>query len=173
MKIRFEKSRCIIGIVFGLTLAIPCMANDNYVMPQDIVEKAKAKNCNQIANFYKRPGIVAPPYSYLQNEKEGALVFWCERKINTSIEYSLMIEGQSKNGSFSRCEQEIKTKNYPGGLSLKLIKETALSSFVYLKDPVRRGPKASLTKLSIVSEYDGVSEIFYCHNGDWLVLARH
>jgi hypothetical protein len=145
-------------------------------MPQDLVEKARANNCEQVSDFYKRPGLVGPPYAYLHvrgEEDEAAVVFWCQRLVGSSLQYILLVENRTKQSPFAECERTIESKNYPRGLSVRTEKAVTLDSFRSLKDPGKRGPKIQMNKPAIVSEYDGTSEIFYCHNGSWLVLTRH
>jgi hypothetical protein len=146
----------------------------NYVMPQELVQDASKEQCGQVANFYKRPGMFGPPYAYLSG-KEGdeiSVAFWCE-KTGGAATYLLIVRNRSDRSPFARCPDSIETKDLPGGLSIRVERELMLDTFMTLKKPSKRGPGVRASKPLIVGEYDGVSERFYCHEGEWLVLKRH
>ena len=147
-----------------------------FVMPRNLVEHAKEHRCKQIDEFYNRPGLFRPPYVFDEKtlSPDPGFVYWCKRPIardGREDDYILVINPVGGFEDFSSCPSEIKGRGYPNGLSVEAVAETNLSSFFYLKNPKRRGPNLSPTKLSIVSG-DEISDVYYCHNGQWLFLSR-
>lgn len=81
---------------------------------------------------------------------------------------------KKRNAEVAGCSTRIEWRNYPGGLSIHKDRKTTLDDFVYLHDARKRGPKnIKLSANGILSEYDGVEDLFYCHKGEWLVRQRH
>jgi len=163
-----------LGSVWMVTTS-SALAADNYVMPQELVEKARASDCEQVKDFYKRPGLVGPPYAFWSTADgdEAGVAFWCQKERGEALEYMLLIENRTKHSPFWGCASTIRTKNYPGGLAVRPEKKLKLDAFVAIRDPRKRGPSAPLRKPALISEYDGTAEIFYCHDGEWLVSVRH
>ena len=61
-------------------------------------------------------------------------------------------------------------QGYPRGLSIFSDRRTTLDRFVYVSDPKRRPPpNVRLTENAILSEYDGVQNLLYCYQGEWVV----
>lgn len=152
-------------------------ADGIYVMPKDLVEDAKTRGCEQISDFFSTPGAYNPPYVVDVNEwgPDPGFAYWCRRPSSTGgsdFDYFLVVKAKGALASFAGCSDEVKSRNYPNGLMVKKEKGLSLSSFVYVNDPTRRGPKLPATKPMIISALE-TSESFYCHEGKWLVYVRH
>src|SRR5438034_10721477 len=112
--------RWLIGLGSMSILVMPiASAAENLVMPQQLVEKAREKGCEQITEFFKRPGIVGPPFAIwsARDGSEGATAFWCQKGDGKAPEYWLVVDNRAKESPFTSCASMIKTKNYPAGLS--------------------------------------------------------
>jgi len=145
------------------------------LLPNDLLDIAQKNHCDQIDDFYDRYGVLDPPYvyGYLAGEKEKSAVFWCERKENNKSQYNLIIHSSSQNKGLQNCPNKIIWLNYPGGLSIYKDINTSLDDFVYIENPQKRPPKKiKMTHNAILSEYDGKEELFYCHEGAWLMRQR-
>ena len=167
--------RWLIGLGCMSILVMPlASAAENLVMPQQLVEKAREKGCEQITEFFRRPGIVGPPFAIwsARDGSEGATAFWCQKGDSKTAEYWLVVDNRAKQSPFTSCASMIKTKNYPGGLSIR-IEKVRLDAFVNIKDPSSRGPSVVPKSPTLVSEYDGTAELFHCYNGEWFVFLRH
>lgn len=161
-------------IGFFLNINIGCVRAEPLLLPQELHEVALRKDCTQIDNFYNRPGMIEPPfvYGYMPGPKENSAVFWCESK--KKGKYYLVIVNNSKGTEASTCTDIVPWMNYPGGLSIYNDKNTLLDDFVYIDDPQKKPPEGiKLTNNGILSYYDGVEVIFYCHKGKWIVRQRH
>lgn len=150
---------------------------ENLIMPQELVEHAAEQGCRQIANFYSdRPGPVNPPfvYGYLPGPEEDSAVYWCEKGPKDHPTYVLVLMFKRENGDVARCPRRVEWVNPARGLSIIRGKRLTLDDFVPLDNPRQRPPKGiRVTHPAIRSEYDGVEEIFYCHQGRWFVRQRH
>lgn len=145
------------------------------LLPSDLLEIARNYQCDQIDDFYERPGMINPPYvyGYLEGQVDDSVIFWCEKKENNKRIYFLIIHSTSENKGLQKCQSKITWRNYPGGLSIYQDKNMTLDDFIYLKDTQKKAPKKIKMKHnSIRSYYDGLEELFYCHDGEWLVRQR-
>jgi hypothetical protein len=140
------------------------------------LELARKKGLDQVFDFYKnKPGMLNPPYvyGYLPGPEENSAVFWCQRGQKGKRPYFLVFMFKDKSHKLCECPDVIEWHNYPKGLSIYKDRNTTLEHFIYIKDPKRKVPKTlKLSHNAILSEYDGVSAIFYCHGGEWLVWMR-
>ena len=144
---------------------------DTLIMPQELISFAEENGCSQISEFYERDGMVNPPfvYGYLPARDDLSAAFWCKKLEKSEHPYILLFFIKDAAGALMKCPTRIEWKNYPGGLSVFRQKIT-LEGFVYINNPKRKAPrKLRMTQNAILSEYDGVSELFYCHQGEWLV----
>src|SRR6266704_5956227 len=141
-------------------------AAENLVMQHQLVEKAREKGCEQITEFFRRPGIVGPPFAIwsARDGSEGGTAFWCQKGDSKAPEYWLVVDNRAKQSPCTSCASMIKTKNYPAGLSIRMEK-VRLDAFVNIKDPSSRGPSVVPKSPTLVSEYDGTAELFHCYNG--------
>jgi hypothetical protein len=146
------------------------------IMPEELVESATRNNCRQISDFFDRPGMVKPPYVYgyaLGREQDSA-AFWCERIKGDKRQFVLMFRLKNESNVMARCPKEIEWMNPPRGLDLYQNRRESLADFVFISEPRERGPREGRMKYSAIrSEYDGVEEVFYCHEGRWMVRQKH
>lgn len=145
------------------------------IMPEELLHVAFSYQCNQINNFFNRPGMVDPPFAYgvYEGAPEDSAVFWCEKKMKNVTEYYLIIQSSQKKNEEKPCSTKIVWRNYPGGLSIYKNTNTTLDGFVYLNNPKKSAPQnAKITHNAIRSYYDGLEELFYCYDGEWLVRQR-
>jgi hypothetical protein len=150
---------------------------DSKIMPEELLEVAERKGCAPLADFYEnRPGPVDPiyVYGYLPGDRWDSAVFWCRNQKSKSHPYSLIFVFKEEKHELTKCPDRIDWINPPRGLSVYSEKGTTLEGFVYLNGPKRKVPNdVRLTHNAIMSYYDGVEELFYCHKGEWLVRQSH
>jgi hypothetical protein len=144
-------------------------------MPDELLKIAKKCDCEQVDNFYNRPGMIDPPYVYgfLPGEQENSAVFWCQKE-HATPKYQLVLA--SRKTFFDDWSYEIitKTENYPKGLSIVKNCKITLDKFYYISSPKKSGPKGVLPSTNVIlSTYDGVEEYYYNHKGSWLISIRH
>lgn len=163
-------------ITMILLLSLVNVANGStQLLPNELVGVANKHGCSQIKDFYKRPGMVKPiyVYGYMAGSEEDSAVFWCEKQINKAKKYLLVFMSKNKSDNF-KCSDTIEWPNYPGGLSIYYNNDLTLKHFTYLSNSSKKPPQdVKLRHNAILSEYDGASELFYCHDGEWLVRIRH
>lgn len=173
---RFSVRRLLLAFLsFALLDVTPARAQ-NLLIPEELNEIANANECSQIEAFYQRPGMVNPAhvYGYVSQDEWKSAAFWCKKKITSTKPYVLLFmfrEDDAKH-ELAKCPHQIEWADYPGGLSIYRDRKRTLDSFRYLDDRAKRGPKGARMKYNaIMSEYDGVAEIFYCFRGKWLVMG--
>jgi hypothetical protein len=157
---------CYLFLLFLMT-SCAAYAAPVLMMPEELVDAATNRKCSMIEDFYNRPALEFPIFTKgkLGNDSEDSFVFWCKTN-DEKMPYSLMIYPANPEGKYP-CPLEIKWWNYPGGLYIDKV-EYKLSEFQYLKNPSKSGPNISLNGNAIYGTYDGITEIFYCHEGEWL-----
>src|SRR2546428_6953928 len=84
-----------LGIVL-LTLVIchtPAVSEPSVTMPEELSAYAMSKGCEEVRDFFKRPGMINPPYvyGYLEGRREGSAVLWCERREGESRRVRLIV----------------------------------------------------------------------------------
>lgn len=151
-------------------------ATDNIkLLPNDLLKVASNHQCKQINDFYDRPGMLNPAYAYGYSSdilKESA-VFWCEKIENSNKTYHLIVFHSKIHNELSKCPDDIPWQNFPGGLSIVKGNNATLDGFRYVLDPHKQvNERTNMKHNAILSEYDGVEELFYCHDGAWLVRQR-
>lgn len=169
----------IVGIVILISLIgsrLSPASEPMPVMPEELIAYVAKNGCEQVGDFFKRPGMVNPPYAYgyLPGLAEDSAVLWCQVGKGEDRKFLLLVMMKRRDSELAKCPTKIEWRNYPGGLSIYRDKRTTLDNFVYLADPKRTGPKdVKLSANGILSEYDGVEELFYCYKGAWLIRQRH
>ena len=166
-----NSATCIICILL-LTFSRVSWA-DTLVMPRELVDFAHANGCTPIDNFFERPGMVNPPYVYgwLSGDQENSVVFWCKKAEKNEKRYNLMFKVRDPK-QLAGCPAIIEWSNPPGGLSIETWPHLALGDFRYLSAPKRAGPTSAVTNVKvIVNYYDGLTDVFYCYKGQWLVTS--
>lgn len=161
----------VIGTMIGVFLFCGCAGlkkvpqiTEHYYLPQELQKIAGELKCEEVPGFYKRPGMVDPPYvyGYLPGEKEKSAAFWCYQA-GTEKPYLLVFLKNRKLSDYIRWH------NFPGGLSLSFQSRLPLSEFRYIDNPAQSGPDEAVTEYQpLQEEYDGVSTYFYSHEGRWL-----
>jgi len=146
------------------------------IMPDELIAYTAENGCQQVADFFKRSGMVNPPYAYgyLSGPREDSAALWCQSGQGDERKFLLLVMTTKRVAELAKCPTKIEWRNYPGGLSIYKDRRTTLDAFVYVADPQRRAPtNVKLSGNGILSEYDGVEALFYCHEGAWLVRQRH
>jgi hypothetical protein len=88
--------------------------------------------------------------------------------------YSLVFVFKKPGHELTKCPDRINWRNPPRGLSIYFEPKATLKGFRYLSDPKRKVPETvRLKNRAVRSYYDGVEELFYCHEGQWLVRQAH
>lgn len=162
-------------------LVISCLVTAVYaeqlIIPRDLVEYGRAKGCEQILDFYDRPGVIKPPYvyGYLPGRSEDSVVFWCQTGQGKQRKFWLVVK-RNKMAKDYDCMERINSPIYPGGLSIEHAGVTG-GEFIYLSEwdkPTRMIPETTqLPGHAIQSEYDGLGVMFYCYQGEWIIRVRH
>ena len=152
---------------------------ETLVIPRDLYGEAQRHGCDQLSDFFDRPGVVGPAHVYgiLPGPLHDSAAFWCKRTgdlKNDEAPYQLVVVVNLERRMPLGCPSVIRGWNYPGGLRVIERPGAKLTGFKYVQDPHRRGPGIVVVKSRIiVSEYGEVAEWFYCHRGEWLVLLWH
>lgn len=146
-------------------------------LPKELLDIARKNGCQEVKNFYARPGMIKPPYvyGYLPDSQKNSAAFWCEKIENDRKIFFLILMTKGEKADQFKCSNTIRWENsFPGGLSLYTDRNTTLEGFRFVKDPEREVSKnVKLTQNAILSEYDGVELLFYCYEGEWVVRIRH
>lgn len=160
-----------VAILSGMTYETAY--SETAIMPLELIEFAAKNNCTQLSDFFdRRPGPVNPPfvYGYLPGDEESSAAFWCKNLEPKKHPYSLVFMFRDTEHELSKCPSKIEWDNPPRGLSVYKNRRTTLKGFVFLDDPKRKVPEnVRLSHNGIKSYYDGVAELFYCHEGKWVV----
>jgi len=149
-------------------------AADTLVMPRDLVDYARSQGCAPVGDFYERPGMLNPPYVYgfVAGEPEDSAALWCRKLEKSDKSYLLLLKVKNPQ-VLGGCPNRIDWWNYPKGLSIETMPSLALSTFRFAADPKRTGPTTTVSNARVImSEYDGVEELFFCHQGAWLFTTR-
>lgn len=163
-------------LLFAIRTGPTVAQTEVLIMPQDLVEKARERGCDQVADFYARPGPVYAPYVYgiVPGREDDSVAFWCQRRGGDGrMNYILVLDLAFKREPLGDCPAMIETTNYPGALTMRKLRDLKLRNFVYVRDTSKRGPNIALTHPSIISTYDGTGDAYYCHRGEWLVIFLH
>jgi hypothetical protein len=163
-------------IIFFLSIAGTCFAGEILLMPEELNELARANNCEQVSDYYlNSPGPVAPLYVYgiASGHPDDSAVFWCRRKTRSGVKYVLMFMLRDKEKGV-RHAGEILWMNFPRGLSVYTGDIEALKGLIQLKESQESLPDdRKFVGRGVLSEYDGVEELFVNKNGTWFVRQRH
>lgn len=163
------------GIV---VLPVNVMGGENLIIPEELAKFAAGKNCTQVSNFYQsRPGQVYPPYTYgyaEHTDEENSAVFWCADTSGKGKPFRLLFMFKTPDSDPDDCSDVIAFDD-PKGLSVERnMKGLKLDGFFYLSNPKKGPPKgAKMDKYAVRNEYGGNGEIFYCYNGDWVMIQLH
>jgi hypothetical protein len=147
---------------------------DPLVMPRELVDYAHSQGCAPVEDFYERPGMVNPAYVYgfAGGEPEDSAVLWCRKAEKSDKPFALLFK-VSDPKKLGGCPARIEWWNYPKGLSIETRTALKLSDFHLTAEPKQAGPMTTIPSARvIVSEYDGVEEVFLCHRGAWLFMMR-
>jgi hypothetical protein len=142
------------------------------VMPEDLVTFAHSNGCEPINDFFNRPGMINPPYVYgwLSGDKEKTAAFWCKKTDDRIRPYRLVF--MPSDPKQLGCPAMIEWRNPPGGLSIERRTHIALRNFRPVAAPNRGVPSYVVANAKVlVNYYDGLTDIFYCHMGEWLVQS--
>jgi hypothetical protein len=141
------------------------------VMPRELVDFAAKNGCRAIGKFFDRPGMLDPPfiYGWAEGDRENSAAFWCQRQNSNS--YRLMFKVRDPK-LMSGCATMIEWTNLPAGLSVEVRPNLALNAFRDATDPKLTKPTGEVKNVRvIVNYYDGLTDVFYCHRGRWLVSS--
>ena len=141
------------------------------VMPRDLIDFAAKNGCAPIRNFFDRPGMVDPPfvYGWAEGDREHSAAFWCQKQNSKS--YELMFKVRDSK-LMSGCPTSIDWPNPPAGLSVELRSTLSLNTFRDATDANVPKPSGEVKNARvIVNYYDGLTDVFFCHRGRWLVSS--
>jgi hypothetical protein len=161
----------------AMCLLVTAVWAEPLVMPRDLVEYGRAKGCEQVLDFYDRPGALGPPYiyGYLPGRPKSSVVFWCQTGQTADRKFWLVVKRDRVVKGYD-CAEKVEWPRHPGGLSIERA-GVAGGEFIYLSEweqPKRVVPSTvQLTGNAIQSEYDGLEATFYCYRGEWIVRMRH
>ena len=140
-------------------------------MPQELVDFAERDGCAPINDFFARPGMVNPPYAYgwLAGDPEDSAVFWCKKALDEKP-YKLMFKVHDPK-RLAGCPATIEWHNPPGGLTIET-RRLALRDFRDVTEPSRPRSNAVVAHAKVIVDYyDGLTTMFYCHEGRWLTRS--
>lgn len=147
---------------------------DTLVMPREFVDFARANGCAAIDDFFERPGMVNPPfvYGWLPGDPQGSAVFWCKKTQKSDKPFYLMFKVNDPK-QLAGCPAMADWWNPPGGLSIEIRPHLDLGGFHLLTAPKRLGPKSVVANARVILDYyDGLTSVFYCYQGQWLVFSQ-
>lgn len=168
-------------ILVALCLGQAMASGPLRVMPDHLVAFAEWNKCSQVLDFFERnKGPVDPPYVYGYTSEKGvdsddyydSAVFWCQRNEKGKVDYLLTFQFKDSDHELAKCPFQIEFEGFPEGLAVYRDRSLTLKGFTYLKDSNRKAPSNSKLKHNAIKVGYGVSALFYCHNGEWLVLSR-
>lgn len=190
-----------VGLVISLNLNIGYSANTTgdvshqpddliRVIPEDLFQYGRQRNCLQINSFYKdRPGVTQPPYVFgLMTKKPNvakgrdgkpiwfndySAAFWCHKEGDKPREFTLLLNFDGGTLGMGSCPETIEKQEYIGGLSVIELSHDPLTEYF---DPITKAKYngagvETATGPAILSEYDGVGFVYYCYKKHWLVKA--
>jgi len=162
------------GALVGSLLALCVAIASAQWLPADLAGAARAHSCGPVDGFFDRPGLVDPPYVYgfLGRVRERSAAFWCQRH-ETPRAYLLVFVWSSQAGDSLQCPDSILWTRFPGGLTLSPEHSMSLDGFKYVDDKKPVPPGQHTAWPPVISDYDGVSELFYCYMGRWVYQVRH
>jgi hypothetical protein len=169
--------RCMTFMVLLSLLLLPptsLQSQSHYApltMPLDLVDFARDNGCAQIDNFFDRPGMIDPPfvYGWAEGDRENSAAFWCQKQ--NARTYKLIFRVRDPK-QMAGCATTIEWPNPPAGLSVEVRPSLSLSSFRDASDPKLPKPAGEVSNARvIVNYYDGLTDVFLCHKGRWLVSS--
>jgi hypothetical protein len=167
--------RAVVFVSAGLILCAPAYGDaETLSMPRELVDEARRQGCEQVPDFFERPGFLEPPYAYgyAPGPAEASVVFWCQRGEGPQRKFWLVIKTTAGTGG-PTCPNKIEWPYKPGGVTIERGAKIDPEEFRYVSNPTRRVDKAARFALAgIRTAYDGSSFTFYCSNGEWVVRSR-
>jgi hypothetical protein len=150
-------------LVCGALFGVPLEAQRG-TLPQELLHVARQRHCDEVQEFYARPGLLHPPFVFGidgGDEQESA-AFWCQLEGSRTFALVLLrADGRQALLAWS---------NFPGGLSVTATQDVDLSRFRLLTHPDSLGPGVVLRGVrAIRSYYDGKTELFVEYHGRWWV----
>lgn len=166
--------RCVL-LVFSILLAPYSLQSQSrerpLIMPRDLIDFAIRNGCASIDNFFDRPGMMDPPfvYGWADGDRENSAALWCQNQ--DSKTYLLMFKVRDPK-LMSGCATTVEWPNPPAGLSVAVRPSLSLGGFRDAADPKLPRPSGDVTNARvIVNYYDGLTDVFYCYRGRWLVSS--
>ena len=141
------------------------------VMPRDLIDFAQKKACDPISNFFDRPGMVDPPfvYGWADGGRENSTAFWCQKQNSKSYELMFKVRGSKL---MSGCATSIDWPNPPAGLSVEIRPTLSLNTFRDAADAIAPKPSGEIQNARVIANYyDGLTDVFFCHKGRWIVSS--
>lgn len=162
-------------LAFLVLLPTCTMQSQSFVaplaIPRDLAEFAMQTGCAPIDNFFDRPGMIDPPfvYGWAAGDRENSAAFWCQKQNSRSYELIFKVRDAKL---MSGCATTIEWPNPPAGLSIEVRTSLSLSTFRDAADPKFAKPSGEVSNARvIVNYYDGLTDVFYCYKGRWLVSS--
>jgi hypothetical protein len=155
----------------GLFFAVACsvlmtssVGAQSGTLPQELRGVARQHGCDEVKDFYDRPGLLHPPFVFGIDpaEEHDSAAFWCQGAGSRTFTLVLMrADGR---------QTPLPWSNFPGGLSLTSPQDFDLSRFSLVQHPDSVGPRVMLRGVrAIRSYYDGLTELFVEYCGRWWV----
>jgi hypothetical protein len=163
---------CALSALVSLAGASQVFA-ETLVMPRELIDYAKARDCTSISEFFERPGSINPPYVYgiLAGDEEESAAFWCKKSKPGEKPYLLLIKASNPK-ALADCPDHVEWRDVPGGLSVERHVRINLGEFRYVADRSRSIPSEVVQNATVLrNSYDGLTDRFVCHKGQWLVAS--
>ena len=167
-----------------LTVFTPASWTDALVMPRELVDFALANGCTPIDNFFEQPDMINPPYVYgwVPGAAADSAVFWCKKGQKSDKPYNLMFAVRDPTSRILKapspkqlmgCPAIIEYWNGPAGLSVERRRNLELRYFHPVTDPRPRpgGTTGVVANARVIvnDNGDGLTQIFFCYRGQWLI----
>lgn len=155
----------------GLLLAVACgalltnsLGAQSGTLPQELRVVARQQGCDEVKDFYDRPGLLHPPFVFGIDAaaEQMSAAFWCQGEDRRTFMLVLIRSDGRKT--------PLPWSNFPGGLSLTSPQDFDLSEFRLVQHRDSAGPRVKLRGVrAIRSYYDGMTELFVEYRGRWWV----
>jgi hypothetical protein len=165
-----------LGVSLFFALLPAAVAAENLVVPRDIYEFIKSKNCEQVSDFFERPSVERPPYAvHVAPWGKWEIAVWCTndmKKVHSDRTYSLLLRFNDDNHPLAKCPDRIDGEKFIGGLAFVDVDDPA-ESYHFLGTKKKVAAPGKVKTKAIESMYDGTGGYYVCINGKWAARFVH
>ena len=165
-----------IGVSLCFALLPAAAAAENLVVPRDIYEFIKSKQCEQVSDFFERVSVERPPYAvHVAPWGKWEIAVWCTKdmkKVHSDRTYSLLLRFDDDGHPLAKCPDRIDGENFIGGLAFVDVDDPA-DSYYFLSTKKKVADRGRVKTKAIESMYDGTGGYYVCVNGKWAARFVH